>query len=189
MSCAATLGDDQSLILNPDSNTMIVILGDNGTLGYSVKLPFDSDRAKGTAYQTGVWVPLIVAGPLVDSPDRTVANMVNVADLYQLFAEIAGIDNVQELVPRTLDAVPMLTYLTTPGADSQRAYNFTQVGNNQQAGGTINQPCSLGSSCSQIPVSKSVCHDNDGIWWGAEPDYADVPASGYTQCCEVNSSS
>ncbi len=183
---AATLGDDQSLALNPDSNTMIVILGDNGTLGYSVKLPFDTSRAKGTAYQTGVWVPLIVAGPLVDSPDRTVGNMVNVADLYALFAEIAGIENVQELVPRTLDAAPMLTYLTTPGAGSQRAYNFTQVGNNQQAGGTINQPCSLGSSCSQIPVSKSVCHDNGGVWWGAEPDYADVPASGYTQCCEVN---
>lgn len=182
----ASQNDDQSLTLNPDSNTMIVILGDNGTLGYSVKLPFDSERAKGTAYQTGVWVPLIVAGPLVDSPNRSVAQMVNVADLYQLFAQIAGIENVHELVPRALDAVPMLTYLTTPASGSQRAYNFTQVGNNQQAGGTINQPCTLGASCSQIPVSKSVCHDNGGVWWGAEPDYADVPAAGYTQCCEVN---
>jgi hypothetical protein len=183
---AASLGDDQTLTLNPDSNTMIVILGDNGTLGYSVKLPFDTSRAKGTAYQTGVWVPLIVAGPLVESPNRTVGHMVNIADLYELFAEIAGIENVHELVPRALDSVPMLPYLTTPESPGQRAYNFTQVGNNQQAGGTINQPCSLGASCSQIPVSKSVCHDNGGIWWGAEPDYSDVPASGYTQCCEVN---
>jgi arylsulfatase A-like enzyme len=183
---AATLNDDQSLSLDPDSNTMIVILGDNGTLGYSVKLPFDPGRAKGTAYQTGVWVPLIVAGPLVDTPDRTVASMVNIADLYELFAEIAGIDDVHEIVPRTLDSAPMLTYLTTPDASSQRAYNFTQVGNNQQAGGTINQPCTLGTSCSQIPVSKTVCHDNTGIWWGAEPDEPGVPAGGYTQCCEVN---
>ena len=183
---AATLNDDQSLSLNPDSNTVIVILGDNGTLGYSVKLPFDPNRAKGTAYQTGVWVPLIVAGPMVNTPNRTVGNMVNIADLYELFAEIAGIENVHDIVPRALDSAPMLTYLTTPGSDSQREFNFTQVGNNHQIGGTINQPCSLGVSCSQIPVSKSVCHDNTGIWWGAEPDEPNVPAGGYTQCCEVN---
>ncbi len=183
---AATLNDDQSLSLNPDSNTMIIILGDNGTLGYSVKLPFDPTRAKGTAYQTGVWVPLIVAGPLVNSPDRAVEDMVNIADLYQLFAEIAGIENVHDVVPRALDAEQMLPYLTTPGADSQRQYNFTQVGNNQQVGGAINPPCSLGTSCSQIPVSKTVCHDNGGVWWGAEPDQPGVPAGGYTQCCEVN---
>jgi hypothetical protein len=182
----ATLNDDQSLSLNPQSNTVIVILGDNGTLGYSVKLPFDYNRAKGTAYQTGVWVPLIVAGAMVNEPDREVAAMVNVADLYELFAEIAGVENVHEVVPRALDSAPMLAYLTTPDASSQRDYNFTQVGNNQQIGGAINQPCSLGTSCSQIPVSKTVCHDNGGVWWGAEPDQADVPAAGYTQCCEVN---
>ncbi len=182
----ATLNDEQGLVLDPDSNTMVVILGDNGTFGYSVKLPFDSSRAKGTAYQTGVWVPLIVAGPLVNTPNRAVGNMVNIADLYELFAEIAGIDNVHEIVPRALDSAPMLIYLTTPEAGSQREYNFTQVGNNQQIGGAINQPCTFTAGCSQIPVSKSVCTDNEGIWWGAEPDMPGVPAEGYTQCCEVN---
>jgi Sulfatase len=182
----ASINDDLSLSLNPDSNTMIVILGDNGTLGYSVKLPFDSSRAKGTAYQTGVWVPLIVAGPLVKDPNRAVGNMVNIADLYELFAQMAGIENVHDVVPRALDSAPMLAYLTTPGSGSQREYNFTQVGNNEQVVGTINQPCSLGTSCSQIPVSKTVCHDNGGVWWGVEPDEADVPEGGYTQCCQVN---
>jgi hypothetical protein len=184
---AATINNDKSLVLNPDSNTLIVILGDNGTLGYSVKLPFDPFRAKGTAYQTGVWVPLIVAGPMVSEPNREVGDMINIADLYELFAEVAGIENVHEIVPRALDSVSMLPYLTTPGVESQRKYNFTQVGNNHQAGGTINQPCTFtGTSCSQIPVSKSVCNDNNGVWWGAEPDQPDVPVGGYTQCCEVN---
>ncbi|CAA0121217.1 Uncharacterised protein [Halioglobus japonicus] len=183
---AATRNEDQSLELNPDSNTMIVILGDNGTFGYSVKMPFDPVRAKGTAYQTGVWVPLVVAGPMVNTPDREVGNMVNIADLYQLFAEVAGIENVHDLVPRTLDSAPMLPYLTTPGVESQRDYNFTQVGTNHQAGGAINAPCTFATSCSQIPVSKSVCHDNSGIWWGDEPDEPGVPAGGYAQCCEVN---
>jgi hypothetical protein len=183
---AATLNDNQSLVLNPNSNTLIVIVGDNGTLGYSVKLPFDPTRAKGTAYQTGVWVPLIVAGPMVNDPNREVGNMVNIADLYQLFAEVAGIENVHDVVPRALDSAPMLPYLTTPGVESQREYNFTQVGNNHQAGGTINQPCTFVSSCSQIPVSKTVCHDNGGTWWGTEPDRPGAPAEGYAHCCEVN---
>jgi hypothetical protein len=149
---AASLNADQSLTLNSDSNTMIVILGDNGTLGYSVKLPSDPVRAKGTAYQTGVWVRLIVAGSLVNTPNRTVADMVNIADLYELFAEIASVEDVHAEAPRALDSAPMLTYLTTPGSDSQREYNFTLAGNNQQIGGAINRPCSFGTSCSQIPV-------------------------------------
>ena len=37
----------------------------------------EGSRAKGTAYQTGVWDPLIIAGPLVAQPDREVDHMVN----------------------------------------------------------------------------------------------------------------
>ena len=182
----ATLNEEQSLVLNPDSKTMIVIVGDNGTLGYSVKQPFDPVRAKGTAYQSGVWVPLIVAGPLVNEPNREISEMVNIADIYELFAEISGVENLHDMASRALDSAPLLPYLTTPEIGSQRQYNFTYVGNNQQAGGTINQPCSFVSSCSQIPVSKSVCNDNGGKWWGVEPDEADVPIEGYTSCCEAN---
>ena len=82
------------------TDTVIVILGDNGTFANTVKLPFQPRRAKGTAYQTGVWVPLIVAGPGVTAPGRAVEHMVNAADLYQLFGELAGIDDVHAAVPR-----------------------------------------------------------------------------------------
>src|SRR5690606_34060550 len=54
------------LVYDPQaSNTVIVIVGDNGTLGFAVKSPFSLSLAKGSSYQTGVWVPLIVAGPQV----------------------------------------------------------------------------------------------------------------------------
>lgn len=96
----ATANSDGSLNYSPDAtNTMVVIIGDNGTFAPVVKLPFDLNRAKGYVYQTGVWVPLIVAGPLVNSPGREVKSMVNVADLFQLFGEIAGID-VHRAVPK-----------------------------------------------------------------------------------------
>jgi Sulfatase len=75
-----------------ETNTMVIIIGDNGTYAPGVKAPFDLNRAKGYVYQTGVWVPLIVAGPLVDSPDREVKSMISITDLFQLFGEIAGAD-------------------------------------------------------------------------------------------------
>ena len=69
----ATRGPDGSLRYDPErSDTMIVIMGDNGTYAPGVKAPFNPLRAKATVYQTGVWVPLIVAGPLVKAPGREV---------------------------------------------------------------------------------------------------------------------
>jgi hypothetical protein len=133
-----------------------------------------------------VWVPLVVAGPLVERPGRDVEHMVNVTDLYSLFGEIAGIEDVRAAVPRPIDAQPMLPYLREPDHGSIRRTNFTQVGTNLQANGAINGPCTISSMCTQIPVTKSVCHDNNGTWWGAEPDVAGVPADGFDFCCEVN---
>jgi hypothetical protein len=182
----ASYGSDGSLIYSPDNaNTMIVIVGDNGSFASAVKEPFDGGRSKGTAYQTGVWVPLIVAGPLVEQPNRAVRHMVNIADLYQLFGEIAGID-VAGSVPRALDSVAMLPYLVEPEQESLREWNFTQVEPNLQAHGTLNAPCTIGFSCTQIPVSQEVCEDNGGTWWGEDSDVVGLPEEGLTLCCEVN---
>src|SRR3546814_12849188 len=74
----ATRNQDGSLSYDPKaSNTVIVIVGDNGSLAAAVKLPFDPTRAKGSAYQPGVWDPLIIAGAQVVPPDREVDQMVN----------------------------------------------------------------------------------------------------------------
>lgn len=177
------------LAYNPnESDTMIVLVGDNGTLGFTVKAPFDSSRAKGTAYQTGVWVPLVVAGPLVKQPNREVTYMVNVADLFQLFGDIADID-VKKTVPRTIDSELMLAYLTDPWQKAIRKSNFTQIGTNLQANEALNGPCTFTDTCSQIPVSKSVCEDNAGTWWGkgaTAPITAGIPAQGLPFCCSVN---
>ncbi len=185
----ATRNPDGTLAYDPAaSNTMIVIVGDNGTLGNSVKLPFNAQRAKGTAYQTGVWDPLIVAGPLVNQPNREVDHMVNMVDVFQLFGEIAGI-NVKAVVPRTLDSAPLLPYLTNAAQQSIRKVNFAMGGYNTQANGGRNGPCVISqNSCTQIPISKSVCEDNNGVWWGAgATDVTVINApTGYQSCCQVN---
>jgi len=170
------------------SNTVIVIIGDNGTLGVAVKPPFVTNQAKGTAYQTGVWDPLIVAGPQVVQPDREVNHMVNAVDLFQFFGELAGID-VHKQVPRTLDSVGILPYLTNPEQPSLRTINFAMAGLNEQAFGVKNSPCVISSTCTQIPMSKEICQDTQGVWWGPGYDHASVIDNGgvgYTSCAAVN---
>lgn len=183
---------DGSLALDlAKSNTMLVYVNDNGSLGMTVRQPFDPYRAKGTPYQTGVWTPMVVAGPLVNQPGRAVSAMVNIADLYELFGEIAGID-VRRNVSRTLDSRPMLPYLRNPQQAPIRDSNFTLVGPNIQANDGINGPCQFSGSCSQIPVTKGVCEDNGGVWFGQgatgtwpKSGGTPIPSNGFTYCCQV----
>lgn len=163
----ATRNTDGTLNYNPRaSNTMVVIVGDNGTLGPSVKLPFNPTRAKGTAYQTGVWVPLIVAGPKVAQPNRDVEHMTNMVDVFKLFADFAGID-ANAKVPRTIDSAPLYAYLSNPTQSSIRNYNFTQGFQNTQANNEINGPCVISGGCTHAAPTKKICEDNSGVWWGA----------------------
>jgi arylsulfatase A-like enzyme len=65
----ATQGPGGAIHYTPDAtNTMIVIVGDNGSFLPSVKYPFNLTRSKGSVYETGIRTPLIVAGPLVTGP-------------------------------------------------------------------------------------------------------------------------
>lgn len=185
----ASLGPNGQLIYNPQqTNTYVILVTDNGSLGSVVKTPFDPTRAKSTAYQTGVWVPGIVAGPGIVQPGREVDSMVNIVDFYQLFGELGGLD-VHQVVPRTVDAESMLPYLENPAAPEIRTTNFTQIGTNEHANGQINGPCVYNTTtCTQIAPTKSVCEDNSGIWWGAgatDPSTAGIPSTGLTLCCDV----
>lgn len=185
----ASYNPDGSLNYQPqNTNTMVVLIGDNGTYAFGVKPPFNPSRAKGFVYQTGVWVPLIIAGPLVSSPNREVESMVNIADLYQLFGEIAGID-VHKAVPyyHTVDSVGMLSYLTDPNQSSMRQTNFTQTGRNIHVNAP--PPCVLQTlpgapgQCLQLMNTKDICHDEGGLWY-ADPN--DTPNhKTYQNCCEV----
>ncbi len=187
----ATANSDGSLNYRPDAtNTMVVIIGDNGTFAPGVKVPFDLNRAKGYVYQTGVWVPLIVAGPLVNSPGREVKSMVNVADLFQLFGEIGGID-VHQAVPKShiLDSMSMLPYLTNPDQASIRQTNFTQTGNNIHLNDQPPPPCviplSTPPTCVQIFTKKGICAYEGGTWYGPNPTN---PGQQFASCCAVKNS-
>jgi hypothetical protein len=183
----ATYNPNGTLNYQPENtDTMVVLIGDNGTYSLGVKLPFNLTRAKAFVYQTGVWVPLMIAGPMVSSPNRDVESMVNIADLFQLFGEIAGID-VRKAVPSShiLDSVAMLTYLTNPNQPSIRQTNFTQTGNNIQV--TAPSPCVVTITspyiCAQLFTSKGECVDEGGAWWGTDPQNPSAPS--FPSCCAI----
>ncbi|MEK9877953.1 MAG: sulfatase-like hydrolase/transferase, partial [Betaproteobacteria bacterium] len=81
------------------SNTLIIIVGDNGTLGYSVNLPFDPTRAKGQVYQTGVQVPLLIAGAGVGDPGFARAGLTSIIDIYGTILDAAGLSLPQDGSP------------------------------------------------------------------------------------------
>ena len=187
----ATRTADGRLEYHPEAtNTMIAIVGDNGSYVTTVRLPFDPQRGKGTPYQTGVWVPLIVSGPMVNPANvgSEVSHMVNAAvDVFQLFGEVAGID-VRRVVPHShaLDARSLLPYLTTPGQESIRKSNFTQTGTNLQAPGAPIPPCVIQPEalnvCVQVFPFEDLCRTEGGVWYG--PGNEQFP-NGLQNCCQV----
>ena len=87
---------------------------------------------------------LIVAGSLVNEQGRDVEAMINIADVFQLFGELAGID-VHDVVPssRQLDSVSLLPYLESPAQQPIRGINSTQLDANIEPIAYEVPPCVL----------------------------------------------
>ncbi len=112
--------------LDPEvrENTYVIFLGDNGTLSGDVRAPFEAGRAKGTIYEGGVNVPLIITGPGVERgavPDA----LVNSSDLFVTIMEMAGIDP-DETIPDDVvhDSISFLSVLTSPDGPSSREWLY-----------------------------------------------------------------
>jgi arylsulfatase A-like enzyme len=153
-------------------NTVVIVVGDNGSLSGTVRAldGFSPPRSKASVYQTGVWVPLIVAGPIVAQPGRDVDALINVTDLFQLFGDIAGV-SVKNIVPpsHTLDSKPMMPYLRAPDAPPVRVTNFTQagVGALTPVPEDRSWPCQVQTQCTDtILYAKGLCESNGGTWYG-----------------------
>jgi arylsulfatase B len=79
------------------ANTTVIILGDNGSPADMAVFPFLYDRAKGTLYEGGINVPLIVAGSGVVGSGvagvpRVSEALVNTTDLFTTVLDLAGVD-------------------------------------------------------------------------------------------------
>ncbi|MEE2888478.1 MAG: sulfatase-like hydrolase/transferase [Planctomycetota bacterium] len=117
----AQLGDDLR-------HTNVIFLGDNGTPGQIAQEPFAGAQAKGSVYEGGVNVPLIVAGPAVAKPGRESKALVGAVDLYATVAELCGVDIAQSSpAAHHIDGVSFIPHLRTPGHAPVRSMVFTEL--------------------------------------------------------------
>ncbi len=151
------------------TNTMIVVLGDNGSLGTTVLNPFSPTNSKQTVYQTGTWTPCIVAGPMVVQPNRAVDAVVNCVDLYGLILDSAGVDWQAQIPPqRIVDSRPMLPYLSNPTQAQIREIDFTMYRQGTFVSGECG-PCLMGATVvDNLFSSPTMCVANGGTWLSSD---------------------
>ncbi|MCC7014899.1 MAG: sulfatase-like hydrolase/transferase [Planctomycetes bacterium] len=97
------------------SRTTVIFIGDNGSPNEVATPPSVPGQSKGTLYEGGVLVPLIVSGPAVRYPGSRCYSLVNSVDVFPTVLELLHTP-VSETQParRELDGVSIVPYLVTP---------------------------------------------------------------------------
>ena len=109
------------------AQTNVIFLGDNGSTPIGVSPPFMPDHAKGTLYEGGIHIPLIISGPAVASPGGQCDALVHAVDVFSTAAELCGVD-LATSYPQgvALDSLSLLPYLSNPSLPSERTLLFTE---------------------------------------------------------------
>lgn len=78
--------------LGPDglSNTVVIFIGDNGTDINVIQAPYLQNHAKGTLYEGGVRVPMVIAGAGITRAGEREEALVNSTDLFTTVVEVTG---------------------------------------------------------------------------------------------------
>ena len=123
---AETRGGLQGLL----RDTWVIFVADNGTPPAAADPPLEPQtRIKGTVYEGGIKVPLLVAGPGVSRPGRVRHDLVSVVDLFPTIGDMMGVD-VTSSVPadRAFDGVSFVAGLRRPAGPPARtvAYRFAK---------------------------------------------------------------
>jgi arylsulfatase A-like enzyme len=101
-------------------NTIIIIIGDNGTPNLVVQ-EYNSHRAKGSIYQGGVNVPMIISGKGVTRFNETENSLINTTDLFSTIANITGAS-----ASEIHDSKSFYNLLSTKGT-GKRDFAYTEV--------------------------------------------------------------
>lgn len=80
------------------SDTLVMVLGDNGTPNETIRPPTDPKRVKNSVFEGGIRVPWIVAGAGVPG-GRVIDDLVSVVDVLPTLAEMSGLDVTQLSAP------------------------------------------------------------------------------------------
>lgn len=103
-------------------NTIIIFIGDNGTPNQVVQ-EYASQRAKGSVYQGGVNVPMVISGKNVTRINDIEDALINTTDLFATISELAG-----NTTPEINDSKSFIGFLTSSNTIT-RDYVYAEVGN------------------------------------------------------------
>lgn len=103
-------------------NTVLIFIGDNGTPN-SVVQEYRNRRAKGTVYQGGVNVPMIISGKNVSRFNETDNHLLNTTDLFATIASIAGVNTTS-----WNDSKSFKDLLSLSTIANSRNYAYTEIG-------------------------------------------------------------
>lgn len=106
-------------------DALVIVVGDNGTDNLVVTAPYSAAKAKGSVFEGGIRVPLIVRGPGVAT--GVSAGLVSVVDIFPTVADAAGVDLDTCMGGATLDGISLWPYLQNPSEPSLRKYLFTEL--------------------------------------------------------------
>jgi arylsulfatase A-like enzyme len=105
------------------ARTTIIVMGDNGTPASVMTPPMVPGHMKGTVYEGGIRVPLIVAGHRVSAPGRQVRALVHVVDLFETLVDLTGAPD-----PGTgIDSISLLPLLLDPDAPATRPWIYSET--------------------------------------------------------------
>ncbi len=89
---------DSLQVMNKLDSTDVIFIGDNASTQRTAQTA-DLSRAKGTIYQYGIHVPMIIAGPSVVDPNRSSDALVNTVDIFSTVLELFAYYNWSAQIP------------------------------------------------------------------------------------------
>jgi arylsulfatase B len=118
---------DSLKAMNKLDSTDIIFIGDNGNSTRTAQIA-DQNKAKGTVYEYGVNVPMIISGPTVVNKGRISDALVNTADLFATIVENFGYTNWQSQIPsiKPVDSKSLLPIIKNQ-SDSIRPWAFSEI--------------------------------------------------------------
>ncbi|MFI3304253.1 MAG: sulfatase-like hydrolase/transferase [Rikenellaceae bacterium] len=103
-----------------DDSTIVIFVGDNGTENNVLQSPYPSRHGKGTLYEAGVSVPMVVAGGGVKQSGTRRDALVTAVDIFPSVLEFAG-----ATMPQYEDGYSFVE--TIDGGDNGREYLFSEI--------------------------------------------------------------
>lgn len=118
---------DTLRVMKKMDSTDIIFIGDNGNTPRTAQIS-DLSKAKGTVYDYGVHVPLIISGPGVEKPGRVSNALVNTADLFATIVENFGYTGWKSRIPanKPVDSRSLQPILKNQ-SDSVRPWVFSEI--------------------------------------------------------------